>query len=192
MHCHAGFPSRGTRTFALVAAAITVLTSPLHAQVKVVGVISDQRMPDSAQQVAALAAGMRMRAPAAFALSMKQEIGLTPEQVAAVEALVPIEADSQRVRMRRMLERNQERARERPGAVVATAQAMMSWTDPIDEAAIRASACEQSQAQSDLMIGMMRDRRALGVLLTPMQRHELDRLQGELMTRAFRSAAPNK
>lgn len=167
-----------------LAMAAAVPLGRLDAQVKAIGVIPDPRMPDSAQQAAMMGVGMRTRSPAAFALSMKQELGLTPEQVAAVEALVPIEADSMQARMRRLLEQSQERARQQPPAAL---RAAMSWTGPIDEAAIRAAACEQSQAQADLLIGMMRDRHALGILLTPDQQNQLDRLQSELMVKAMQS-----
>ena len=62
----------------------------------------------------------------------------------------------------------------------------MSWTGPVDESAIRTAMCEQSRASADMLIGMMRDRHALGVLLTPDQQHRFDALQGEMMVRAMK------
>jgi hypothetical protein len=152
------------------------------AQVRVVGVISDQAMPDSTRQLAAMAASMAMRSPASFALSVKRELGLSPEQVAAVEALVPIEADSMRVRGSRMMESLKAAVQKMPKAAAART---MSWTAPIDEAAVRAAACEQSRTGADMQIGLMRDRQALGMLLTPDQQRQFDRLQSERMSRAL-------
>jgi hypothetical protein len=166
---------------ASLALAMVVPCARSDAQVKATGVISDHMMPDSAQQMSAMAASMAMRSPASFALSRKQELGLSPEQVAAVEALVPIEADSMRARTGRMMESFAAAARKQPGG----AARMVSWTDPIDEAALRAAACEQSRSQADLQIGLIRDRHALGVLLTPDQQHQFDRLQSEMMARAL-------
>jgi Spy/CpxP family protein refolding chaperone len=122
-----------------------------------------------------------MRTPAAFALANKGELALTREQVGYLEALVKIEVDSSRARMLRIAEGMPRRG---PSSVVASAEAMMSWTGPVDEAGIRATACEQSKAQAELMIGMMRDRHAVGAVLTPAQQHQMDWLQAELMRKA--------
>jgi hypothetical protein len=177
MSCRSSFASRGTLILASAALAIAMPLSS-HAQGKAVGVIPDPRMPDSAQQAAMFAVTARMRSPAAMALSVKEELKLSPEQVAAIEALVPIEADSGRVRMERMMASTRQSAKA-PGWSTA-------WTGPIDEAAVRAAACEQARTTADMMIGMMRDRHALGVLLTPDQQQQFDRLQGQMMMRIMR------
>lgn len=158
-----------------------------------VGVISEQRvgqMPDSAQMSAVMGMSARIRSPASFALSMQKEIGLSAQQVAALEVLVRAQADSERVRMLRLMEQMQTTARAK--SHTAAREGFATWTGPVDEAAIRAAACEQSKAQAEILIGMIRDRHAVGELLTTTQQEELDRLQGEMMAGAFKSAAPNK
>jgi hypothetical protein len=183
MRCSSTFTCRRELWLALLALAMIAPCSRLKAQTAV-GVISDQRMPDSAQQAAAMAMSMRMRSPAVMALSMKQELGLSAEQVAAIEALVPIEADSARLRMGRLMTALSK------GPMKDQSRSML-WTGPIDEAAIRAAACEQSRSSADMLIGLMRDRHALGVLLTPDQQRQFDALQGEMMSRVMRSK-PNR
>jgi hypothetical protein len=173
----------------MLASAVLALLLPLsnaHAQARAVGVIPDRQLPDSAQQAAVLAMSMRLRSPASLALTMKQELGLKPEQVAAIEALARVEADSIRARMSRVMELGRQNTSNKRGAMVVG----MGWTDPIDEGAIRAAACEQARGQADILIGMMRDRHALGVLLTADQQHQFDELQGQMMVRAIR--APQK
>ena len=158
-----------------------------------VGIISEQRvgqMPDSAQMSAAMAMSARMRSPARFALSMQKEIGLSAQQVAALEVLVRAQSDSESVRVLRMMQQRQTTPRGK--SPMAAMEGIATWTGPVDEAAIRAAACEQSKAQAEILIGMIRDRHAVGELLTTTQQEELDRLQRELMAGAFKSAAPNK
>lgn len=158
-----------------------------------VGIISEQRvgqMPDSAQMSAAMAMSARMRSPARFALSMQKEIGLSAQQVAALEVLVRAQSDSESVRVLRMMQQLQTTPRGK--SPMAAMEGIATWTGPVDEAAIRAAACEQSKAQAEILIGMIRDRHAVGELLTTTQQEELDRLQRELMAGAFKSAAPNR
>jgi len=158
-----------------------------------VGIISEQRpgqMPDSAQMSAAMAMSARMRSPARFALSMQKEIGLSAQQVAALEVLLRAQSDSESVRVLRMMQQLQTSSRGRsPTAAMAE---IATWTGPVDETAIRAAACEQSKAQAEILIGMIRDRHAVGELLTTTQQEELDRLQAELMAGAFKNVAPHK
>lgn len=171
------------------------LLLPAHrvAAQTVVGVISEQSVgptPDSARMAAMMAAAQRMRSPAGFALSKQKELELTAQQVAALEVLVRAEADSQRTRTFRMMQQMQALSRDK--AAVASMGARLTWTGPVDEAAIRASACEQSRMQAEVMIGMIRDRHAVGDLLTTTQRDTLDRLQHELMAGTPGRRAPIK
>ncbi len=159
----------------------------------VVGVISEQKLgepPDSAHMAAVMAALQRMRSPAGFALSMQKELSLSAQQVAALEVLVRAESDSQRTRMFRVMQQMRTLARDKSS--IASMGTRPTWTGPIDEAAIRASACEQSKLQAEVLIGMIRDRHAVGELLTTTQQEELDRLQRELMAGASNGATPNK
>ena len=157
------------------------------------GIISEQRpgqMPDSAQMSAAMAMSARMRSPARFALSMQKEIGLSAQQVAALEVLVRAQSDSESVRVLRMMQQLETTARSK--SPTAAMEAISTWTGPVDETAIRAAACEQSKAQAEILIGMIRDRHAVGELLTTAQQEELDRIQREMMAGAFKRAPSNK
>jgi Spy/CpxP family protein refolding chaperone len=164
-------------TIALFATPMVVPGSRAGAQTAV-GVIPDRRLPESVRIAAAKEAMIRLRSPSAMALLVKQELMLSPKQVAAIEALVPVEAESVRVRTERAS------ASARQNALKARARA--GWTGPIDEAAIRAEACEQSRASADMLIGAIRDRHALGRILTPDQQRQFDRLQPEMTRRLIR------
>lgn len=168
------------------------LPGQLAAAQTAVGVIGEQRIaaaPDSAHMVAMMSAAQRLRSPAGFALSVQRELSLSSQQVAALEVLVRAESDSQRTRMFRMMQ--QMRAVSPDKSVQAGMASSLTWTGPIDEAAIRASACEQSKMQAEILIGMIRDRHAVGELLTTTQQKELDRIQAELMA-GTRIPAANK
>ena len=163
------------------------LPGQLAAAQTAVGVISEQRIeatPDSAHVEAMMSAAQRMRSPARFALSMQKELSLSSQQVAALEVLVRAEADSQRTRMFRMMQQMQAVSPDKSQAGMAS---RLTWTGPIDEAAIRASACEQSKMQAEMLIGMIRDRHAVGELLTTTQQVELERLQTELLAGASKA-----
>lgn len=147
-------------------------------------------IPDSAQMSAAMAVSARMRSPARFALSAQKEIGLSPQQVAALEVLARAESDSELARGQRMMQLLQTSTR--GNSPMAGMEAIATWTGPVDEAAIRAAACEQSKAQAEILIGMIRDRHAVGALLTTAQQEALDRLQRDLMSGAFKNVPPNE
>lgn len=163
-------------------AFVLLLAAPgAGAQVKAGGVISDQRpgFPDSTQMAAAVVSVSRLRSPAAMALSGRAELGLSPEQIGHLEALVILEADSSRARSARLVEAMQRR--------LPTRSSGWGWSGPIDEAAVRAEACEQSKLQADMVIGLMRDRHAVGAVLTPAQHATLDQLQSRMMRGGARS-----
>jgi hypothetical protein len=167
-----------------ITAAVLMAAPIAGAQARVTGVISDQRLPDSTQMAAMAAVSQRMRSPAVFALANRSELGLSPEQVNYLEALVPKEADSARVRSQRMMDAIQKQQ----AAMSSTyKEGMSSWAGPIDEAAIRATACESSKLQADMVIGGMRDRHAVGAMLSPEQHQMLDRLQMQAITRALQA-----
>lgn len=186
-----GVVTRRAMSWSFVLVPLFVPVQRATAQ-RAVGIISEQRMgalPDSAQLAAGMAAAIRMQNPAGFALSAQKDLGLSPQQVAALEALLRTATDSQTARMMRMMKGLESAARDT--AAVARMQALSSWTGPIDEAGIRASACEQSKMQAEMLIGMMRDRHAVGALLTATQQEALDQLQRDLMMKAYRKDAPN-
>lgn len=172
-------------SFVLVSAVVPAQRASAQ---RVIGIIPDQRArvhTDSARMAAAMAMSARMRSPAGFALSRRKELGLSADQVAAFEALAPIEADSLRVRTQRIRLAMRRSTAARPAAA---ALALRSWSGPIDEAGIRAAACAQAQSQTELTIGTIRDRHAVGRLLTAAQRTAFDRLQGEAVMQALRGA----
>ena len=120
-----------------------------------------------------------MQSPATLALMMKQELGLGPKQVEAVEALARAERDSNQMWLSRVMS-GPESARSKERA------ARTSWTGPIDETKIRAAACEQARRQADLAIGIMRERHALGAVLSADQRRQYEQLQPQMVQRLMR------
>ena len=150
---------------------IAGLTAPLA------GGAQSQLALDSAQQAASMAVAMQVNKPAAFVLQHRAELGLTPVQVAALEALAQAQRDSTLARQTRYASRMQANP---PSAVMV---AMGSWTGEIEESALRDGLCQQSANTVDVILGLARDRRATAALLTAEQVAQLPGLHmGDLMT----------
>jgi hypothetical protein len=167
----------------MVVTALGIIAAPLGAQTSggvAVGVVGAR--PDSAQMAAVMANSMRMLKPAVFVLDHKTELALSPEQVQFLEFLVGAERDSADVRQARMIAMMQDQLAKRPRPAVS----MSTWTGPIDEQQIRDEACQRSQAQSESIVGMMRDRHAVGAILTPAQVGQLTTLEQHDMMNAMR------
>jgi Spy/CpxP family protein refolding chaperone len=175
---------RNTRRFRLiVVTALGIIAAPLGAQTSggvAVGVVGAR--PDSAQIAAVMANSMRMLKPAVFVLDHKTELALSPEQVQFLEFLIGAERDSADVRQARMMAMLQDKMAKRPRPPVP----MSTWSGPIDEQQIRDEACQNSQAQAESIVGMMRDRRAVGAVLTPAQVAQLTTLEQQDMMNAMR------
>ena len=106
----------------------------------------------------------RMR-PAQFALDHRGELALTPEQIPFLESLALAQIDSERVRTQRRTASFSAAAK----TGVSSSIDPMSWTGAIDEDAIRATARQQAEQSTELMIQMAHDRHAVGAVLTPAQ-----------------------
>lgn len=132
--------------------------------------------PDSAQMAAIMARAQQSAKPARFALEHSAELGLKPEQASALEDLARAQTDSEAVRFDRSVA---AMSGMQPSAATL---AMMSWTGPVDERAIRDEVCAQAQRNVELTLSIIRDRRAVGALLTPAQAAMMNRLQaGDMM-----------
>ena len=144
-------------------------------------------MPDSAQMSRMMARALRQRQPAQFVLDHRAELAITPEQVPFLESLALAQVDSARVRYARMAERAVAATR---NAVAVRAGGAMTWTGPIDEAAIREMSREQAEQSAEIQIDLARDRHAVGAVLTPSQVSTLSRIEAsELLSVLARPAA---
>lgn len=154
-------------TVLLVAAAPT----SLHAQMPQI---------DAQQRAAVMAAASQQAKPAEFVLQHRTDLSLTERQVASLEVLAEAQRDSARVRQARTVERMRTNP-ENPALAAA-----VSWSGPVDEAAVREALCRQSSTQVEFMMGMAWDRRAVAGVLTPDQVSQLPRLQIGDMIKARR------
>jgi hypothetical protein len=118
--------------------------------------------------------------PARFALEHKEELGLKSEQISALEVLAHAQADSEAVRFER---RVAAMSGVQPSAGTL---AMMAWTGPVDEKANRDEVCAQAQSGVEGMLNVVRDRRAVGSLLTPAQAAMMNELHATSLTRIMR------
>jgi hypothetical protein len=144
-------------------AALLVVSTSLAAQTPAARPLT---MPDSSQIVSMMANSMRLLKPAQFVLDHRTDLSLTPEQIGFLEFLVVAQRDSAAARQARMMAAIQATAAKKaPNATVNA----MSWTGALDEQAIRGAACEQSATQAESMINLVRDRHAVGAILTPTQ-----------------------
>ena len=135
------------------------------------------------RQAAMMEAGRLISTPAEFVLHHRQALALTGEQVASLEHLAAALRDSSAVRMALHVRVAQQNATA-PGLTTA-----LSWTGPIDDAAIRETFRAQSALQAEIMIAGARDRRAVAALLTPEQREQLPDLQMAEMLKAARGGS---
>lgn len=149
-------------------------------------------MPDSAQIASIMSMGQRMLSPAQLVLDHRAELALSPDQVKRLEALALAQRDSVRLRIMRSQEKLTDKAN---GASMGSS---MAWTGPVNEPEIREAARRQADSQAETMIGLARDRRAVGAELTPQQLALLPRVEGAELMRSVRppqgigaSAAPH-
>ena len=170
------FASRNFRwPRALVFVTLCVAWAPMGAQ-------GTRTTADSQQAVQAAAmreSAIRVQSPARFALDHRAELLLSPQQAAQLQRLAAAQSDSVVAR--------RGRASAAVQAINAnsnspTGKALQSWEGLVDEAAIRAEACAQSAIQADAMIGLAKDRHALGAVLSPGQQRTMDRLFFAAMT----------
>jgi hypothetical protein len=135
---------------------------------------------DSSQVAAMMANAMQMNKPASFILLHRAELALSEAQVSRLEALVIAQRDSMVARQARMAERMRTNP---PSAAMLAAG---TWTGDVDERGVRESMCQSSVGQADMMLGIMRDRRAAAAVLTPVQAARLPQLEASDMLKALR------
>ena len=154
-----------------VAALSTSIAPVIVAQANPTAAARPLSMPDSIQMNTILAGAMRRLKPAQFVLDHRAQLALTPEQVPYLESLVLAETDSERVRMGRQIAEMQK------SATTARMTDAMRWTGTIDEEAIRVISRRQAEQSAELQIQMVRDRHAVGAVLTPSQIATLKQLE---------------
>lgn len=121
---------------------------------------------------AALGQPSWMSSPARFALEIRDSLGLTPVQVAALELRARAERDSSAVRAARI------RARK-----MRSGRPTMPTAGPTSDRLILGDALESMGVAPETVIGMARDRQAVGEILTAPQRDTMDRLWTATMRR---------
>ena len=134
--------------------------------------------PDSSQIMTVMANSMRLLKPARFALDHRADLALTPVQVSLLEQLVIAQRDSADVRHTRLIALTQTMIAKRPPSGFIAA---MQWTGAADEQAIKDSACQQSVVQAEGLINLVRDRHAVGAVLTPAQIAQLPMMEASDM-----------
>ena len=155
--------------------ALCVNAAPLWAQTPAVLPVT---APDSSQIMSMMANSMRLLKPARFVLDHKADLALTPEQVSLLEHLVVAQRDSASVRQTRLIALTHTTTAKLPlnGFLAA-----MQWTGTADEQAIKDSACQQSVVQAEGLINLVRDRHAVGAVLTPAQIAQLPMMEASDM-----------
>jgi hypothetical protein len=123
--------------------------------------------PTEAQMAALQARTRKMQHPAEWVLELKQDLNLREDQIVTLQKLVLSLRDSEPARQQRMIAGFTAGGPNSP--VLAMGKALQSWSGTVDEAAIRAAACEQSKMQAEITLNMIRDRHAVGDLLTEAQ-----------------------
>jgi Spy/CpxP family protein refolding chaperone len=132
------------------------------------------------RQAAIVAATRSVNDPVAFVLKHRQELALTDLQIASLAALSAALRDSSAARTALRMRQAQANIA-LPGLASA-----MEWGGPVDEQAIRDAARQQSALQAEFLIATARDRRAVGVLLTPEQRAQLPEIESAEIAKAVR------
>ncbi len=142
--------------------------------------LSQVTPPDAPQRAAMQAQAEQQLRPAEFVLQHRTDLALTAPQVATLEALAIVQRDSARVRQARIVDRM------RTNATSSALAAAVSWSGPVDEAAVRDALCQQSSVQLEITLGLAADRRAVASALTPDQVARLPRIQSDDLMKALK------
>ena len=135
---------------------------------------------DSVQRAAMIENAMQVTKPAAFVLQHRTDLALSATQVSTLEALAAAQRDSVAVRQARLVRQAQANS-----AAPAMADAM-SWTGAVDETRLRELACQQSAFQAEILLALVRDRRAAAAVLTAEQVAQLPQLQTDDRLKAIK------
>ncbi|MEO5817244.1 MAG: hypothetical protein ABIT20_18400 [Gemmatimonadaceae bacterium] len=169
--------------------ALCVITVPVAAQVAAalpMGAFGEKPM-DPAQMAALFANAQRTMKPASYVLSHKSDLALTDDQVQRLEVLSRAQDDSVIVRQIRMTSAMHRRLKERLDSGTAP---QFGWVGSVDEKKFRDEACEQAGISTEYAIGMMRDRLAVGSVLTGTQIDRLPQLEASDAMRAMKPKTP--
>jgi TonB family protein len=138
---------------------------------------------DSTQLANVMRNSLAMTHPAELVLAHRADLALTAEQVTQIEAIAAAQRDSQAVRQQRMIVEMKERKTK-----LTDRSDIITWTGRVDEQAIREVARLQSGVQAEALINLVRDRHAVGAVLTPSQLALIPRLEVGAMMRGVMSA----
>jgi hypothetical protein len=169
--------------------ALCVIAVPVAAQVAPVppmGAFGEKQM-DPAQMASLLANSQRMMKPAAYVLAHKTDLALTEDQVQRLETLARAQDDSVVVRQIRLTSVMSQliRKRQESGNVPDA-----GWVGSINEKKLRDEACEQAGLTTEFAVGIMRDRLAVGSILTGTQIDRIPELEASDAMRAMRPKTP--
>lgn len=168
--------------------ALCLIAVPVAAQVAPAspfGAFGEKQL-DPAKMAALVANSQRTMKPASFVLSHKTELTLTPDQVQQLDLLARGEEDSTVVRQIRMVAAMTRLAQKRE----AGADPQTGWVGSIDEKRLREEACEQSGLQVEFVVNLLRDRQAVGNILTGRQIDRIAELEMGELKRAMMSKQP--
>ncbi len=169
--------------------ALWVIAVPVYAQVPPANPYGafGERQPDAEQLAALMANRKRTMQPASFVLSHKAELALTAEQVQRIELLAHTEDDSAVVRQIRTTAAMTRQMKERASG---NAPPSTGWAGPINEKQIRDDAIQMAGVQADIVLTLLRDRQAVGNVLTGTQIERIMQLEMSDMMSAMKPKQP--
>jgi hypothetical protein len=165
--------------------ALSVFATPVAAQVAP-NPFAETKL-DPKQLAAMIMNSQRTLKPASFVLGHKDEFALSPEQVKQIELLVRGEEDSVIVRQIRM---NAAMSRQTEKRAESNVAPQNGWVGTINEKQLRDEACEASGIQVEFMVNLLRDRQAVGNILTARQIERIDEIEANEVLRAFKTKQP--
>ena len=168
---------------------LCVVAVPLAAQVapsSPIGAFGEKPM-DPERMAALMANSQRTFRPASFVLSHKSELALTPEQVQFLEFRAKSEDDSIVVRQIRMVSALSRLMKKRESA---GAQPTTGWVGSVNEQQLRDEACEHAGLSVEATLNLMRDRQAVGAILTATQIDQIQQLEMSDIMRALKPKQP--
>jgi hypothetical protein len=142
---------------------------------------------DPAQIAALVANSKRTMRPASMVLGFRSELALTADQVQQLELLTRGEEDSAVVRQIRLSAAMARLIKARESSDIAP---QTGWAGPINEKQLRDEACEQAGLGVEAMLNLMRDRHAVGNILTGTQIDRVQQLEISDMVRALKPKQP--
>jgi hypothetical protein len=169
--------------------AFCVMAVPVGAQVAPVppmGAFGEKQM-DPAQMASLFANSQRLMKPASYVLAHKTDLALTEDQVQRLETLARAQDDSVVVRQIRITSAMSQliRKRQESGNVPDG-----GWVGSVNEKKLHDEACEQAGLTTEFAIGIMRDRLAVGSILTGTQIDRIPGLEAGDTMRAIRPKTP--